>query len=116
MPGAFTSGTNDFAHAGSPDDGDVAQAYERAYPDGFADQVCEALAGTVPDRADPAAIGRAVADVVSRPPGWRPLQIHVDPASDGAVVTFAVTDRVREQFLDRIGLLPLLRPAQSPAA
>lgn len=113
VPGAYTSGTNHFANAGSPDGHDVADAYAAAYPKGFEDEMRAALAGTVPEWADPAEVGRAVVDVVGRPFGKRPLRVHIDPASDGASVTFAVMDRVREQFLDRIGFPQLLHPSDA---
>jgi NAD(P)-dependent dehydrogenase (short-subunit alcohol dehydrogenase family) len=112
VPGAFTSGTNHFAHAGHPDDEGVAAAYTAGWPEKFGDRIQAALAGTVPEDADPAAVGRAVVDVVAAPAGKRPLRVVVDPASDGAAVTFAVMDRVREQFLDRIGFPELLHPAR----
>ena len=112
VPGAFTTGTNHFAHAGTPADSDTAEAYDRAYPQGFADRMQEALAATVPDWADPADVGRAVVAIVSAPDGTRPLRVHIDPASDGAEVSFAVIDRVREQFLARIGHSDLLHPKQ----
>jgi len=80
--------------------------------DRLAERIRDALAGTVPDDADPGAVGRAVVDIVSTPSGQRPLRVYVDPASDGAAVTFAVMDRVREQFLDRIGFRDLLRPTR----
>ena len=47
--------------------------------------------------------------------GARPLRVHVDPASDGAAVSFAVIDRVREEFLHRIGHADLLHPARTAA-
>jgi len=40
----------------------------------------------------------------------RPFRVVVDPASDGSAVAFSVIDRVREEFLHRIGLADLLRP------
>ena len=111
VPGAFTTGTNHFAHAGEPEDKDCAAEYARSWPDRLADRVKEALAGTVPDDADPADVGRAVAAIVDAPRGQRPFRVVVDPASDGASVSYAVIDRVREQFLDRIGFADLRRPA-----
>jgi NAD(P)-dependent dehydrogenase (short-subunit alcohol dehydrogenase family) len=111
VPGAFTKGTNHFANAGHPDDGAIADAYTAAWPDKFADRIQDALAATVPDDADPAAVGQAVVDIVATTPGKRPLRVYVDPASDGAAVTFTVMDRVREQFLHRIGFPELLHPA-----
>lgn len=110
VPGAFTTGTNHFANAGHPQDEAIADAYAGAWPQGFADRMQDALARTVPDDADPGAVGRAVVDILAAPRGTRPLRVHVDPASDGAAVTFAVMDRVREQYLQRIGFPELLRP------
>ena len=75
-----------------------------------------ALAATVPDGADPGAVGRAVVDLVAMPAGARPLRVHVDPASDGAAVSFAVIDRLREEFLHRIGHADLLHPARAEGA
>jgi NAD(P)-dependent dehydrogenase (short-subunit alcohol dehydrogenase family) len=116
VPGAFTGGTNHFAHAGQPEDAAVAREYAAAWPDRFADRIQQALAGTVPEDADPAQVGRAVADIVAAPPGTRAFRVYVDPADDGAAVTFAVMDRVRAQFLHRIGFPELLHPAPSPRA
>jgi hypothetical protein len=53
-----------------------------------------------------------VVEIVAAPKGKRPLRVMVDPASDGSAVSFAVIDRVREQFLDRIGFPQLLHPAR----
>lgn len=110
VPGAFTTGTNHFANAGHPEDTGIADAYSAAYPANFADNVQKALAKTVPEDADPGAVGRAVVDIVAQPVGKRPLRTYVDPASDGAQVTFTVMDRVREEFLHRIGYADLLHP------
>lgn len=115
VPGAFTTGTNHFANAGAPDDRDVAREYDTAYPEGFLDNMKEALAGMVPDDADPEAVGRAVIDIVEAPVGRRPLRLHVDPSSDGAAVTFTVMDRVRSEFLHRIGHEDLLHPQSHSA-
>lgn len=112
VPGAFTKGTNHFAHAGEPSDEAVNEAYKAAYPEGFFDRMSQALAATIPDDADPGAVGRAVVEIVAAPKGKRPLRVMVDPASDGSAVSFAVIDRVREQFLDRIGFPQLLHPAR----
>ncbi|MBB3949906.1 SDR family oxidoreductase [Aureimonas jatrophae] len=110
VPGAFTSGTNHFANAGHPDDASVAGEYDVALPERFAERIQDGLANTVPDDADPSAVGRAVVDIVAAPQGKRPLRTYVDPADDGAAVTFQVMDRVREQFLHRIGFAELLHP------
>jgi len=111
VPGAFTQGTNHFAHAGAPADAARADAYAAALPLGYADAILKALADTVPDDADPQSVARAVADVVDAPFGRRPFRVVVDPASDGAAVAYTVIDRVREEFLRRIGFAQLLKPA-----
>jgi NAD(P)-dependent dehydrogenase (short-subunit alcohol dehydrogenase family) len=113
VPGAFTSGTNHFAHSGSPADKAVEQAYTQSYRPGFSEDLLAALAITVPESADPTAVGRAVVDIVHRPYGERPLRVVIDPASDGSEVSFAVIDRVRAEFLHRIGHADLLHPSQT---
>ena len=111
VPGAFTTGTSHFANAGEPADRGTASEYSSNWPDGFADRMKDALARTVPDDADPAEVARTVAAIVDAPYGQRPFRVVVDPASDGAAVSYAVIDRVREQFLDRIGFADLRHPA-----
>jgi NAD(P)-dependent dehydrogenase (short-subunit alcohol dehydrogenase family) len=111
VPGAFTKGTNHFAHAGAPTDAARGGEYEASLPDRFADRLRSALATTVPDDADPAAVAAAVVDIVNAPFGKRPFRVVIDPANDGAAVSYAVIDRVREEFLHRIGFADLLRPA-----
>ncbi len=112
VPGAFTTGTNHFANAGTPADATRAGQYGTDWPDRFADRMRDALAATVPTDADPSAVGRAIVDLVATSPGRRPFRTYIDPADDGAAVSFRVIDRVREQFLHRIGFEELLRPAE----
>ena len=78
------------------------------------DRVRDALAQTNPPDADPSAVGRAVVAIVNAPFGQRPFRVVVDPADDGAAVSFVVIDRVRSEFLKRIGFPELLHPASSP--
>ncbi|OTP66580.1 Short-chain dehydrogenase/reductase SDR [Caballeronia sordidicola] len=110
VPGAFTTGTNHFQNAGHPEDQPVARSYEQSWPPAFADKMKDALAATVPDDADPSAVGRAVRDIVNMGFGKRPLRVYIDPADDGAAVSFEVIDRIRSQFLHRIGYGGLLHP------
>jgi hypothetical protein len=42
--------------------------------------------------------------------GQRPFRVHIDPAEDGCDVVNTVADRIRAEFLRRIGLGDLLRP------
>jgi NAD(P)-dependent dehydrogenase (short-subunit alcohol dehydrogenase family) len=110
VPGAFTSGTNHFAHAGHPEDAEIVGAYEERYA-GLLDQVSERLARLVPADADPAEVARQIARVVDLSKGERPFRVHVDPAHDGAEEVFDHGDRIRADFYRRIGLEDLLRPA-----
>ena len=110
VPGAYTKGTNHFEHAGHPEDGRRADAYAQALPDDFADRMQKALAATDPPDSDPSEIGRAVAAIVQAPVGKRPFRTVIDAVDDGAKVTFPVVDRIREQFLYRIGFAELLHP------
>jgi NAD(P)-dependent dehydrogenase (short-subunit alcohol dehydrogenase family) len=116
VPGAFTSGTNHFAHAGTPADAEVLAAYEAGPYAGFGDEIRRAFAAIVPPDADAAAVADAIVDVVDTPPGGRPFRVHVDPAQDGADVGFTVLDRLRTEMLHRVGMADLLRPAVGPDA
>src|SRR5258706_8288978 len=110
VPGAFTSGTNHFEHAGSPDDKARFAEYEAGPYKGFADQVVKGFASIVPPDADVSAVAEAIVKVVDAPYGKRPFRVHVDPTQDGAEVVNAVSDRVRAELLRRIGLGDLLTP------
>jgi NAD(P)-dependent dehydrogenase (short-subunit alcohol dehydrogenase family) len=110
VPGAFTGGTNHFAHAGSPADEARAAEYEAGPYAGFADQVRTGFASIVPADADVSGVAAAIVKLVDTPFGKRPFRVHIDPTEDGAEVVNAVSDRVRAELLRRIGLGDLLRP------
>ncbi|WP_051845913.1 SDR family NAD(P)-dependent oxidoreductase [Streptomyces sp. NRRL F-5053] len=112
VPGAFTSGTHHFAHAGAPADTDRAAAYDRRHRPS-ADELGERLAALVPAGADVAEVAAAVARLVAMEHGTRPLRTHVDPSRDGSEVVSAVADRVRADFFRRIGLEELLTAGSS---
>jgi NAD(P)-dependent dehydrogenase (short-subunit alcohol dehydrogenase family) len=112
VPGAFTGGTNHFAHAGSPDDKGRVSEYEAGPYAGFAKQVLDGFASIVPADADVSAVADAIVRVVDAPFGKRPFRVHVDPTQDGAEVVNAVSDRVRSELLRRIGLGDLLTPRE----
>jgi hypothetical protein len=109
VPGSFTSGTNHFAHSDHPADESVVDEYETLYPK-LMDQVAQRLADQAPADADVADVATAIVDVVDMPSGTRPFRVHIDPADDGAAVVSAVADRMRVEFLGRIGLEDLLHP------
>ena len=110
VPGAFTKGTNHFAHAGAPSDQERAAAYESGPYAGIADRALKGLAGLEPADADPAQVAREIVRVVDAPFGKRPFRVHVDPSQDGAEIVNAVADRMRREMYRNIGLEDLLSP------
>jgi NAD(P)-dependent dehydrogenase (short-subunit alcohol dehydrogenase family) len=112
VPGAFTGGTNHFAHAGHPEDKTRAAEYEAGPYKGFADEVMKGFAAIVPPDADVSAVADAIVNVVDTPFGKRPFRTHIDPTEDGAAVVNPVLDRVRAELLRRIGLADVLKPAE----
>lgn len=110
VPGAFTSGTNHFAHAGKPGDEARVAEYEAGPYAGLGEQVQKAFAAIVPPDADASAVADAIAKIVDTPFGQRPFRVHIDPAEDGADVGFMVLDRLRAEMLHRVGLSDLLKP------
>jgi NAD(P)-dependent dehydrogenase (short-subunit alcohol dehydrogenase family) len=109
VPGAFTSGTNHFAHAAVPGDEMVAAAYESGAYAGYGERIQKAFAELVPPEADPAAVAEAVVAIVDAPFGKRPFRVHIDPSEDGGQVGFAVVDRLKTEMMYRTGLSELLK-------
>ena len=112
VPGAFTKGTNHFAHSGRPADEARLAEYEAGPYKGFGEQVQKAFAAIVPDDADVAGVADAIVDIVNMPFGKRPFRVHYDPTQDGADVGFTVLDRLRAEMLHRVGLADLLTPVK----
>jgi len=110
VPGAFTSGTNHFAHAGAPSDAARVADYERGPTAGFGEEILRKLAAGVPADADPASVAEAMVAILERPYGRRPFRVHVDPADDGSETVSAVADRIRAEFLRNNDLADLLHP------
>jgi NAD(P)-dependent dehydrogenase (short-subunit alcohol dehydrogenase family) len=110
VPGAFTQGTNHFAHAGTPADEVVAKAYAEGPTSDFSEVAFKGLAALEPADADPEAVAAAIVAVVGAPFGKRPFRMHIDPSQDGAEIVNGVADRMRAELLRRIGLEDILRP------
>ncbi|WP_186060422.1 SDR family oxidoreductase [Burkholderia gladioli] len=110
VPGAFTAGTNHFAHSGVPADKAVEAEYEAGPYAGYSEKIQQAFAAIVPADADAGLVARAMAEVVDLPFGKRPFRVHIDPSEDGANVGFAVIDRLRNEMLHRVGMGDLLVP------
>jgi NAD(P)-dependent dehydrogenase (short-subunit alcohol dehydrogenase family) len=110
VPGAFTGGTNHFAHSGKPTDAARVVEYEAGPYAGFAEEIMKAFSAIVPADADAALVADAIVEVVDTPFGKRPFRVHIDPTQDGADVAFGVIDRVRTEMLHRVGFSDLLHP------
>ena len=110
VPGAFTKGTNHFAHAGKPADQARADEYARGPTAELAAVALKGLASLEPPDADPTEVAQAIVRVVGMPFGRRPFRTHIDPSQDGAEIVNGVADRVRAEMLRRIGLEDILRP------
>src|SRR6267142_4092077 len=110
VPGAFTKGTNHFAHAGSPADKARAAEYDEGPYAGLPDQALKGLASLEPADADAGTVAEAIVRVVGMPFGKRPFRTHVDPSQDGAEIVNGVADRVRAEMFRRIGIADLLSP------
>lgn len=110
VPGAYTSGTNHFAHAGRPLDEARAQEYASGPTSSLADEIMQGFAKTAVPDADVAEVADAIVRVVNTPFGKRPFRVHIDPADDGAQIVNGVADRVRRELLRNMGLSDLLRP------
>jgi NAD(P)-dependent dehydrogenase (short-subunit alcohol dehydrogenase family) len=110
VPGAFTKGTNHFAHAGAPADKDRVAEYEAGPYAGIADRALKGLASLEPADADPSQVAREIVRVIDIPFGKRPFRVHIDPSQDGAEVVNAVADRMRREMYRNIGLEALLSP------
>ncbi|WP_050465592.1 SDR family oxidoreductase [Herbaspirillum autotrophicum] len=113
VPGAFTKGTNHFAHSGAPADLARVAAYNDGPYAGVAAQALQGLAALEPADADAGAVADAIVDVVDLPFGQRPFRVHIDPSQDGAEIVNGVADRVRSEMFRRIGLEDLLRARQA---
>jgi NAD(P)-dependent dehydrogenase (short-subunit alcohol dehydrogenase family) len=110
VPGAFTKGTNHFAHAGAPADDARAAEYANGPTADIADISMKGQIAAEPVDADPEEVARVIVREVDTPFGKRPFRVHIDPSDDGAEVVNAVADRMRTEVLQRFGLGDLLKP------
>ena len=111
VPGAYPSGTNHFAHAGTPDDKHRAAEYDALYGK-LRDTIDQNLAAIFPAGHDADEVADEIVRVIGLPAGQRPFRTHVDPSRDGSEVVSAVSDRIRAEFYRRAGIAELL-PARA---
>ncbi|MEV0361740.1 SDR family oxidoreductase [Nocardia fusca] len=107
VPGAYTSGTNHFAHATTPDDKACEAEYDELYGQTRGD-LGRQLAAIVPPGSDPQAVADEIARIIDLPFGERPFRTHIDPSRDGSEVVTAVANRIRHEFYHRVGIADLL--------
>jgi NAD(P)-dependent dehydrogenase (short-subunit alcohol dehydrogenase family) len=112
VPGAFTKGTNHFAHSGRPADTAREREYSEGAYAGFEQEILTGLANCEPADADVSMVAQAIVNIVGCPYGHRPFRVHVDPSDDGCEVVDRVAGRIRAEFLRRINLADLLSPRQ----
>jgi NAD(P)-dependent dehydrogenase (short-subunit alcohol dehydrogenase family) len=113
VPGAFTSGTNHFAHAGSPEDKVRLKEYELGPTASLAKEIMKGFELTAAPDADVLDVAKAIVKIVDMPFGARPFRVHLDPAQDGAEIVNGVADRVRAELLRNMKLADLLRPSST---
>jgi NAD(P)-dependent dehydrogenase (short-subunit alcohol dehydrogenase family) len=113
VPGAFTSGTNHFAHAGSPEDKSRLKEYESGPTANLAKEIMKGFELTAAVDGDGSEVAKAIVKVVDMPFGTRPFRVHIDPANDGAEIVNGVADRVRAELLRNMKLADLLRPSST---
>src|SRR5258708_4303633 len=77
VPGAFTGGTNHFAHSGSPVDVARVAEYEAGPYKGFVAQSRNAFTALVPPGANASSVADAIVRVVDSPFGKRPFRGHI---------------------------------------
>jgi NAD(P)-dependent dehydrogenase (short-subunit alcohol dehydrogenase family) len=107
VPGAYTSGTNHFAHATMPADKAREAEYDELYGE-TRTALNQRLAEIVPPGSDPQAVADEIARVIDLPFGQRPFRTHIDPSRDGSEVVTAVANRIRHEFYHRVGIADLL--------
>ena len=113
VPGAFTKGTNHFAHSGRPADEARLAEYEAGPYAGLRRAGAEGLRRDRARRrrcraASPTPSSRSS---TRRSASARSASTTIRP-QDGADVGFTVLDRLRAEMLHRVGLADLLTPAK----
>ncbi|WP_025690839.1 SDR family oxidoreductase [Paenibacillus zanthoxyli] len=109
VPGAFTQGTSHFPSAGHPQDEQTSAAYDRI--NYLLDEVGDRLSALTPPDADPQAVADEVTRIVSLPAGSRPARSVIDFVNDGAAEVTELSEKLRIEFVHRLGLEELLKPA-----
>ena len=112
VPGAFTSGTEHFAHADEPEHLAIQQQYGEL-PGRVATlrERLDAIDAGNGGALDVSAVGRAAVEVVAMPHGRRPSRVVVDGQRKGTEDIDAVYHEKQVAFLQKMGLRDLAPPA-----
>ena len=108
VPGIFTSGTNHFATAMKPDNTRIEKEYADGPTKGWLEKCLNGSANMGREDVPPQAVGDAIVDIFNAQPGSRPWRVHVEPEGPMAVRTNEVRDKVREEYLTRMGCADLI--------
>ncbi|QWU15265.1 NADP-dependent 3-hydroxy acid dehydrogenase YdfG [Paenibacillus sophorae] len=109
IPGAFTQGTAHFPNAGTPSDKETVNAYAEVSE--LSKELDARLSGLIPADAHPQAVAEAIVNVVGTPKGQRPFRTVIDFIGDGAEEVTDLSEKLRIEFMKRIGLDAMLTPA-----
>ena len=111
VPGVQPKGTAHFQSAAQPANKAVAQEYEEGPYKGVMEEGGRVASELAAD-ADPFNVARAIAKVANLPRGQRPFRysgLDIDPSDDGAIEVNAMADKMRREWLRRLGQSFLLQ-------
>lgn len=108
MPGAFTEGTNHFAHAVPPQDQARVQEYSRIAE--LPQQLVSRLDSLITPGAtmNPQQVADRMLEIAQRPAGERPLRVVVDPQNHGADTVNEVAAAKQADLMERLGIQDLM--------
>ena len=112
VPGIFPTGTSHFKTAAQPADSSVLKEYREGAYKGIMELEMEGSSRQAAPNADPLNVARAIRMLVGLPHGKRPFRYSshdLDTADDGSMEVNAMADKMRRDWLRRIGLEQLLK-------
>lgn len=116
VPGAFTAGTEHFAHARQPAHRDVDAQYRdvMARAAGLRERI-DAIDLAAGGLLEVSAVGKAACVVLATPRGQRPSRVTIDAQQKGTEAVDALYHLTQTRFLARLGLGDLAPTAPAPA-
>lgn len=117
VPGAFTQGTEHFAHTNGPADAAVTAQYGHV-PDraaGLPERLHAIDVANGGAAGDVSSVGHVLVEVLATPPAARPLRVVVDPQRKGVEDVDAVRQARQRDFFRQMGIDDLLKGAEPGA-